>query len=171
MGCETVKTRDKTMTTRPYTGTSDAVHEKPREGTKAFVEHCKFLFGVKSLGIFANRNINGSGMPNPPKSVHATWRAFDLSCDAVTRYKLIDFLYTHRDILGVEEIHDYSNTYKPSKFGWGAGYRCDRDAWRIYEKNTIGSKNGQWVHVEISPLLADHPDIVAHAFKTIFKGA
>jgi len=159
------------MTIRPYTGTTDAVHEKPREGTKAFVEHCKFLFGVKSLGIFANRNINGSGMPNPPKSVHATWRAFDLSCDAVTRYKLIDFLYTHRDILGVEEIHDYSNTYKPSKFGWGAGYRCDRDAWRVYEKNTIGSKNGQWVHVEISPLLADHPDIVAHAFKTIFKGA
>jgi len=159
------------MTSRPYTGTTDAVHEKPREGTKAFVDHCKFLFGVKSLGIFANRNINGSGMPNPPKSVHATWRAFDLSCDAVTRYKLIDFLYTHRDILGVEEIHDYSNTYKPSKFGWGAGYRCDRDAWRVYDKNTIGSKNGQWVHVEISPLLADHPDIVAHAFKTIFKGA
>lgn len=159
------------MTIRPYTGTTDAVHEKPREGTKTFVDHCKFLFGVKSLGIFANRNINGSGMPNPPKSVHATWRAFDLSCDAVTRYKLIDFLYTHRDILGVEEIHDYSNTYKPSKFGWGAGYRCDRDAWRVYEKNTIGSKNGQWVHVEISPLLADHPDIVAHAFKTIFKGA
>ena len=94
-----------------------------------------------------------------------------MSCDAVTRYKLIDFLYTHRDILGVEEIHDYSNTYKPSKFGWGAGYRCDRDGWKIYEKNTIGSKNGQWVHVEISPLLADHPDIVAHAFKTIFKGA
>ena len=159
------------MTSRPYTGTTDAVHEKPREGTKAFVDHCKFLFGVKSLGIFANRNINGSGMPNPPKSVHATWRAFDLSCDAVTRYKLIDFLYTHRDILGVEEIHDYSNTYKPSKFGWGAGFRCDRDGWKIYEKNTIGSKNGQWVHVEISPLLADHPDIVAHAFKTIFKGA
>ena len=55
------------MTSRPYTGTTDAVHEKPREGTKAFVEYCKFLFGVKSLGIFANRNINGSGMPNPPK--------------------------------------------------------------------------------------------------------
>jgi hypothetical protein len=110
-------------------------------------------------------------MPNPPKSVHSTWRAFDLSCDAVTRYKLIDFLYVHRDILGVEEIHDYSNTYKPSKFHWGAGYRCDRDAWKVYEKNTIGSKNGTWVHVEISPLMADHPDIVSHAFKTIFKGA
>jgi len=158
------------MTSRPYTGTTDAVHEKPREGTKAFVEYCKFLFGVKSLGIYANRNIKGSGMPNPPKSVHSTWRAFDLSCDSLTRYKLIDFLYVHRDILGVEEIHDYSNTYKPSKFGWGAGYRCDRDAWRIYEKNTIGSKNGTWVHVEISPLMADHPDIVAHAFETIFKG-
>ena len=159
------------MTSRPYTGRTDAVHEKTREGTKVFVDYCKFLFGVKNLGIFANRNINGSGMPNPPKSVHATWRAFDLGGDTKQRYALCDFLYTNRDILGVEEIHDYSNAYKPSKFGWGAGYRCDRDAWVIYEKNTIGSKNGQWVHVEISPLLADHPDIVHHAFKTIFKGA
>jgi hypothetical protein len=103
--------------------------------------------------------------------VHSTWRAFDLSGTVKQRYALIDFLYTHRDILGIEEIHDYANTYKPSTSGWGAGYRCDRDAWRVYDKNTIGSKGGTWVHVEISPLLADHPDIVAHAFKTIFKGA
>jgi hypothetical protein len=159
------------MTSRPYTGNKDGPHPKPREGTTVFKDHCCYLFGVTSLGIYANRPVKGSPSKTPVLSVHATWRAFDLSCDAVTRYKLIDFLYTHRDILGVEEIHDYANTYKPSKFGWGAGYRCDRDAWRIYEKNTIGSKNGQWVHVEISPLLADHPDIVNHAFKTIFKGA
>ena len=159
------------MTIRPYTGTKDAVHARQRAGTKLFVDYCEYLFGVKCLGIFADRNVNMSGLPNPPKSVHSTWRAFDLGGDTKTRYLLIDFLWVHRDILGVEEIHDYANTYKPSKFGWGAGYRCDRDAWRIYEKNTIGSKNGKWVHVEISPLLADHPDIVAHAFKTIFKGA
>ena len=159
------------MTVRPYTGLTDSVHAKPRLGTSAFVDYCTFLFGVESLGIFADRLIKGSGMVNPPKSVHSTWRAMDLGGKSNARYHLIDFLYTHRDILGVEEIHDYSNTYMPSKFGWGAGYRCDRDAWKVYEKNTIGSKNGQWVHVEISPLMADHPDIVAHAFKTIFKGA
>jgi len=159
------------VTIRPYTGLKDSVHPRPRAGTKRFVDYCEFLFGVKCLGIFGDRNINGSGMPNPPKSVHSTWRAFDLSCDTKTRYLLIDFLWVNRDILGVEAIHDYSNTYKPSKFNWGAAYKCDRDAWKIYEKNTIGSKNGKWVHVEISPLLADHPDIVNHAFKTIFKGA
>ena len=155
------------MTSRPYTGNTDGNHPTERPGTKRFVEFCEYLFGVKNIGIYANRPMRSG----PQLSVHATWRAFDLSCDAKTRFKLIDFLYTHRDILGVEEIHDYSNTFKPSRFGWGAGYRCDRDAWIIYEKNTIGSKNGQWVHVEISPLLADHPDIVAHAFETIFKGA
>ena len=159
------------MTIRPYTGLKDSVHAQPRAGTKLFVEYCEFLFGVKCLGIFADRNINGSGMPKPPKSVHSTWRAFDLSAKSNARYKLIEFLYINRDILGVEAIHDYSNTFKPSRFGWGAAYKCDRDAWKIYEKNTIGSKNGQWVHVEISPLLADHRDVVAHAFKTIFQGA
>ena len=158
------------MTIRPYTGLKDSVHARPRAGTKAFVDYCEFLFGVKCLGIFGDRNINASGMPNPPKSVHSTWRAFDLGAKSNARYKLIEFLYINRDILGVEAIHDYSNTFKPSRFGWGAAYKCDRDAWKIYEKNTIGSKNGQWVHVEISPLLADHPDIVAHAFETIFKG-
>ena len=99
------------MTSRPYTGRTDAVHEKTREGTKVFVDYCKFLFGVKNLGIFANRNLNGSGMPNPPKSVHATWRAFDLGGDTKQRYALCDFLYTNRDILGVEEIHDYSKVW------------------------------------------------------------
>jgi hypothetical protein len=69
--------------------------------------------------------------------------------------------------LCIEEIHDYAGTYKNNPKGWGAGYRCDRDAWRVYDKNTIGSKGAQWVHVEVAPLLADHPDVVHHAFKTI----
>ena len=105
------------MTIRPYTGLKDSVHAKPRAGTKLFVEYCEYLFGVKCLGIFADRNINGSGMPKPPKSVHSTWRAFDLGGTVKQRYNLIDFLWVHRDILGVEEIHDYANTYKPSSQG------------------------------------------------------
>lgn len=159
------------MTIRPYTGNKDGPRAVERKGTKTFVDHCCYLFGVTSLGIYANRPVKGSPSKTPVLSVHSTWRAFDLSGTVKQRYALIDFLYTHRDILGIEEIHDYANTYKPSTSGWGAGYRCDRDAWRVYDKNTIGSKGGTWVHVEISPLLADHPDIVAHAFKTIFKGA
>ncbi len=159
------------MTIRPYTGNKDGPHPKARAGTTVFKDHCCYLFGVTSLGIYANRPVVGSPSKTPVLSVHSTWRAIDLSGTSAERYKLIDFLFTNRDILGVEEIHDYANTYKPSKFGFGAGYRCDRDAWRIYEKNTIGSKGATWVHVEISPLLADHPDIVAHAFTTIFKGA
>jgi len=158
------------MTIRPYTGNKDGPHPQPREGTTVFKNYCCYLFDVTSLGIYANRPVKGSPSKTPVLSVHSTWRAVDLSGKSNARYQLIDFLYTHRDILGIEEIHDYSNTYKPSRFGWGAGYRCSRDAWLVYEKNTIGSKGGTWVHVEISPLLADHPDVVHHAFKTIFQG-
>ena len=158
------------MTIRPYTGNKDGPHPQPREGTTVFKDYCCFLFGVTSLGIYANRPVKGSPSKTPVLSVHATWRAVDLSGTVKQRYQLIDFLFKHRDILGVEEIHDYSNTYKPSKFGFGAGYRSSRDACLAYEKNTIGSKGGTWVHVEISPLLADHPDIVRHAFETIMKG-
>jgi hypothetical protein len=154
------------MTKRPYTGNKDAVHAAKREGTKVFVDYCCYLFGVKNIGIFNDRNMVGTQPPR--KSVHATWRAVDLKGTQEQRFHLINFLYTHRDILGIEEIHDYAGTYKNNPKGWGAGYRSDRDAWRVYDKNTIGSKGAQWVHVEISPLLADHPDVVHHAFKTIF---
>lgn len=160
------------MTIRPYTGNKDGPHPQPRQGTIAFKNYMVYLFNVKNLGIYANRPVKGSPSKTPHLSVHSTYRAIDLGCKTKNhRYRVIDFLYTHRDILGVEEIHDYSNTYKRSKLGWGAGYRCNRDAWRVYKKNTIGSKGGTWVHVEISPLLADHPDVVAHAFTTIFDGA
>ena len=53
------------MTIRPYTGNKDAVHAKPRAGTKLFVDYCVFLFGVKNLGIFADRN---------PLRISAQWR-------------------------------------------------------------------------------------------------
>ena len=154
------------MAIRPYTGNKDAVHARKREGTKTFVDYCCYLFGVTNIGIFNDRNMVGTKPPR--KSVHATWRAVDLKGTQEQRFHLINFLYTHRDILCIEEIHDYAGTYKNNPKGWGAGYRCDRDAWRVYDKNTIGSKGAQWIHVEVSPLLADHPDVVHHAFKTIF---
>jgi hypothetical protein len=154
------------MSVRPYTGNKDAVHAAKREGTKAFVDYCCFLFGVKNIGIFNDRNMVGTTPPK--KSVHATWRATDLQGTAEQRIKLITFLFDHRDALGIEEIHDYAGTYKVNPLGWGAGYRCDRDAWRVYDKNTIGSKGANWVHVEIAPAMADDVNAVHAAFKTIF---
>jgi hypothetical protein len=156
------------MTKRTYTGNKDAVHAKKREGTQVMAEYLIFLFGLKNLGIFADRAVRGSSNPNPPKSVHATWRACDLGGTPAELNKAIGFLYEHRDALGIEEIHDYSSSYKANPKGWGAGYRCDRDAWKVYDTNTIGSKGGLWVHYEICPLMADNPDLVRKAFATIF---
>jgi len=55
----------------------------------------------------------------------------------------------------------------PTK-GFGAGYRCDRDAWRVYDKNTIGP-GVNWVHYEISPELADSPAKVDAAFTKVLN--
>ena len=62
------------MTSRPYTGNTDGNHPTERPGTKRFVEFMEYLFGMKSLGIYANRPMRGSAN----LSVHATWRAVDL---------------------------------------------------------------------------------------------
>ena len=155
------------MTSRPYTGNKDAVHSAKREGTKVFVDYCCYLFGVKNLGIFADRDMKGA---NPPKkSVHATWRAVDLGGNPAQLKALIGFVYDHRDALQIEEIHDYSSAYMANPNGYGAGYRCDRDAFKLWDaKNNGGSKGGKWAHLEISPLFSDHPDLVHAAFKTIF---
>ena len=56
------------MTSRPYTGNSDGNHPNERPGTKRFVEFMEYLFGMKSLGIYANRPMRGSAN----LSVHAT---------------------------------------------------------------------------------------------------
>jgi hypothetical protein len=39
--------------------------------------------------------------------------------------------------------------------------------WRVYDKPTIGSPGGNWVHYEISPDMADDPDAVTKAFTDI----
>jgi hypothetical protein len=154
------------MASRPYTGNKDPQAAK-REGTKVFLDYMCFLFGVKSLGIYANRPMrSGNGL-----SVHATWRAVDASGTKEQRTKMIEFLFAHRDALGVEEIHSYDGTAVPlpNLTKYGAGYRCDRDGWKRWdEKSNGGTPGASWVHYEISPLMADHPDLVHQAMKKIF---
>jgi len=147
---------------RPYTGNSDPA-DGARPGTVRFQQYMTFLFQMKNLGIYANRPVRGgSGL-----SVHATGRAADLGGGAGQIVAAIAFLERHADELGIEEIHDYGNRYKPGQYG--AGWRCDRNAWKIYDKPTIGSPGAAWVHYEISPDMADHPDRVDAAFKSILE--
>jgi hypothetical protein len=155
------------MTSRPYTGNKDGNHPTPRAGTKRFVEFCEYLFGVKNIGIYANRPMrSGSSL-----SVHATWRAVDLKGTKAQRKDLVEFLFTHRDSLNIEEQHSYDGVGVPFPTEkWGAGYRSSRDNWLKWTISRNGGTPGaDWVHVEISPLMADNPKLVEEAFTRIFS--
>ena len=161
------------MTSRPYTGNKDGNHPTERPGTKRFVEFMEYLFGMKSLGIYANRPMRGSAN----LSVHATWRAVDLKGkgtpkqNADSRKAMVEFLFTHRDILGIEEIHCYDGVGCPipNLTKYGGGYRCDRDAWKAWtpQKNA-GTPGGDWTHIELAPHMADSQTAIEKAFAKIF---
>lgn len=126
-----------------------------------------FLFGMKNLGIYANRPVRGgTGL-----SVHATGRACDLGGTPKQIREAINFLYAFRDELGIEAIHDYQGHWIPTR-GHGAAYRCNRDnggklsGWRVYSSPTIGT-GGPWTHYEISPTMASSPDKVDATFTDI----
>lgn len=126
-----------------------------------------FLFGMKNLGIYANRPVRGgTGL-----SVHATGRACDLGGTPKQIKEAINFLYAFRDELGIEAIHDYQGHWIPTR-GHGAAYRCNRDhggklsGWRVYSSPTIGT-GGPWTHYEISPTMASSPDKVDATFTDI----
>jgi hypothetical protein len=155
------------MSPRPYTGNSEGNHPTPRAGTKRFVEYCEYLFGVKNIGIYANRPMRSG----PQLSVHATWRAIDLKGTKPQRKALVEFLFEHRDALNIEEIHAYDGTGCPltNLTRFGAGYRCDRDAWKAWTPTRNGgTPGGEWTHIEISPLMADNPKLVEERFGQIF---
>ena len=145
---------------RPYTGATDPA-SGARAGTKQFQRLMCFLFGMNNLGIYANRPVRGG----KTLSVHATGRACDLGGTDKQIIEAITFLTDFADRLGIEEIHDYGNRVIPGRHG--AGYRCDRNAWKAYDKPTIGSPGAAWVHYEIAPDMADNPAKVDAAFKSI----
>jgi len=161
------------MSPRPYTGNKEGNHPAERAGTKRFVDFMEFLFGVKSIGIYANRPMRGSAN----LSVHATWRAIDFKGkgtakqNAAARKAMVEFLFAHRDDLNIEEIHAYDGVGCPipNLTKYGAGYRCDRDEWRAWTPQKNGGTPGaDWTHVEISPLMADSATLVEQAFARIF---
>ena len=144
---------------RPYIGAAD-VTSGPRPGTIRMQHYLGYLFQMKSLGIYANRPARGSDKP----SVHRTGRAADIGGGPNQIKACLQFLDEHcREAL--QEIHDYKNLLYPGNFG--AGWRCDRDAWRVYDKPTLGP-GGLWVHYELEPDYADDPTMVDKLMERIF---
>ncbi len=134
---------------RPYTG-FDRYGTGAASGVVALRDLILFLNAGKltHLGTYAKRDARGK--PGQP-SVHATGRAVDIGySNRADIEPLIDWLVDNADLLGIEMVADYWP--KP----WGRAWRCDRAAWKVYDRRTIhGAPGGRWIHIEISPTLAN----------------
>ena len=156
---------------RQYTGNKDGAAKGLRPGMKVFIEEVIKLGNGAfwNNGDFGVRNMRGK----ESLSVHATGRAVDFSYrnmgngkgvpngrrEAVAMCKL---LVDNADLLGLEALFDYF----PAPFG--RAWMCDRDAWSKYKKATIsGAPKGDWLHVEISPEMAENSLYVREAFVVI----
>ena len=157
---------------RPYTGFDKNANGK-RAGLEKFVELtiAHFNRGVYNNGTWSVRNMNNGNLAKPKPSVHGTGRAADLSWrkngvkgfgDHAVACQVVDFWVANAELFLIEEIHDYF----PAPFG--RGWKCDRSAWKVYDKPSIGSApGGDWFHVEIAPAHADNPAFYEQAFASL----
>lgn len=155
------------MKPRRYTGTADGVAKGRRAGMTAFISEIEQRSGgaLWNNGDYVVRDIRGKA---GQMSVHSTGRAVDLSYRFVqgtgkgapsrgvreggrqAAIQMCRLLIKNADLLGLECILDYF----PEPYG--RGWRCDRRDWIRYEVKTItGAPGGDWIHVEISPDMAD----------------
>ena len=73
----------------------------------------------------------------------------------------INIVLANANELGVECVLDYIAPF-------GRGWRCDRQKWQKYTKQTIHGVPGDWLHIEITPQMADSPSLVKQAFNQVF---
>ncbi|CAB4156332.1 Peptidoglycan binding-like [uncultured Caudovirales phage] len=156
---------------RKYTGWDKDATGK-RKGTEKLVQLlCAHFNGaVSNNGTWVVRPSRGSGRP----SVHGTGRAADISWRRLSsgkgygNYKaaleVLDFLVAYSEVLFIEELHDYF--LAPH----GRGWKCDRMAWKVYDKPTIGTQGGDWWHLEIANDHADDPAYYEQVFAGIKAG-
>jgi len=148
---------------RPYTGTKDGAATGKRVGTEWLIKALKARWGFSNLGTWVVRDVRGK---KGVLSVHATARAIDAGYmnNAKARAKAVEvaeWLVANAAALGIEEVHDYAY----GKFG--RGYRCDRDAWKVYKnvEESAGSIGGKWLHIELNPKMAND----ANALKAVWE--
>ena len=155
---------------RKYTSNTDGNYGKAREGTLELLRLASKRWGFTNLGTYSNRRMNNAKAnadPTNPKylSVHATGRAVDLGYqNRDNALALWNFLIANTAQLGIEEIHDYAYKWPQQdpkdKTAWGAGFRCSRGenlaGVKIFTaKDNAGTPGGKWLHVELSPAMAD----------------
>lgn len=157
-------------TDRPYTGWDRNARSR-RPGMERLIKLIFDEFQLWNNGSWVVRPMRGKSKP----SVHGTGRAVDVSFrggrykgtgDYADAKRMMDWLSAPEvaDALGIEQILDY----------WpqphGRGWRCNRQTngnggWRVYTSHAFsGSPGGDWVHVEISNMLADDADAMEAAF-------
>ena len=165
------------MANRRYTGNSDGQAKGLRPGMKVFInEVIKLSNGALwNNGDFGVRNMRGK----ESLSVHATGRAVDLSYRHIVNVKdssntkgvkngrreairILKILVDNSELLGLEAAFDY--IVKPH----GRGWKCDRDGWSNYKTHTMsGGGSGDWIHLEISPSMADDAQKMREAFQNL----
>ena len=165
------------MKARPYTGNKDGAAKGRRAGMIAFIDEItkRSDGALWNNGDFGIRNMRGK----ETLSVHATGRAVDLSYRYIKAIgkgtqtkgkpdarpiavRWCRLLVKNADLLGIECILDYF----PEPHG--RGWRCDRQDWVKYDVHTItGAPQGDWLHVELTPAMADDPVAVRKAFSQL----
>jgi hypothetical protein len=157
---------------RDYIGNSDGPAKGKRAGTEEWVKQAvKYSNGALwNNGTYGQRDVKGK--PGT-MSVHATGRAMDLSyrktdTKGVAQGRqaakaFLDVVIANANRLGVQMVIDYW----PTPFG--RAWRCDRQSWKAYETKTVsGAPGGDWLHIELSPAMADNPEAVKTIFQTVF---
>lgn len=158
---------------RPYTGTSDGIAKGARPGLLEFVEQVEQRTGraLWNNGTFGVRKMRGK----ESLSVHSTGRAADLSYRFMKDGRgkrngrkhaqvFMHWLTVNADAVGLELCIDYA---VPK---YGRAYLCTRGGWKRYTKATVtggGSAASDWIHVELSPRMADDPAAVAAVFESL----
>lgn len=155
---------------RPYTGyDGDGTGVTP--GLQVFIREANRRTGgaLWNNGDFGIRPMKGKTTP----SVHSTGRAVDLSYrktpnrgvpnGRAVSEAFINKCLEHANEIGIELVIDYW----PAPFG--RAWRCDRQAWKTYDKPTVsGAPGGDWWHVELSPAAARNPEAVKAAISKAF---
>lgn len=163
---------------KPYTGTKDGAAKGKQPGTELFMRLLCERFKMNNLGTWNVRVMRSAPadiqkLPvTDPKvapylSVHATGRAGDAGKqNAAKLHDIANWLVDTPSINAIiEEVHEYSYKDPKQAKAWGRGWRCSRNAWKVYDaKDNAGTPGGLWVHFELTPAAAKNPALVQDAF-------
>jgi len=153
----------------PYYPSFDG--KKAQPGTEKLVELCGKRWKTKNMGIYVarlmrNSHTEGKKISDPGMekylSVHATGAACDIGYpDRKTGVEMWNWFLKYTKELGIVEIHDYAYDKDPKDKtpGYGRGFRCSRGEGaagvKIFTKDdNAGSFGGQWLHLELEPVMA-----------------